>query len=95
MITNDAELKQARENLANVEAAIESLRKELLPNHERNFNLYAGPWLDFRDQFQADIDAYLGTAKVPADGTSVNKEPTDTKALQPARDDRSGGKQLT
>ena len=61
MIANDAELELARRNLANVEAAIESLRKELLPGYERNFQLYARPWLDLQQEFQADIDAYLSS----------------------------------
>ena len=68
MITSDAELELARNNLANVEAAIESLRKELLPDHERNFNLYATPWIDFRDQFQADIDAYVQAKTAQGNG---------------------------
>jgi hypothetical protein len=95
VIASDAELELARKNLANVEAAIESLRKELLPHHERNFNLYARPWLDFRDQFQADIDAYLRAKTTPAKGAAGSVEPTETKALEPAGEDRAGSKQIT
>jgi hypothetical protein len=69
MIVNDAELELARQNLANVEAAIESLRKELLPGHQRNFQLYARPWLDLQQEFQADIDAYLRSRASSTNGS--------------------------
>ena len=65
MITNDDELTVVRRQLARCESIIDSFRKELLPHNERNFKLYAGPWLDFRDQFQADIDAYLSGRTQP------------------------------
>lgn len=83
MIANDSQIARARENLASMEAAIESLRKELLPNHERNFRLYAQPWIDFRDQFQADIDDYLARRTRPAGDPAVPPETTD--ATPPAR----------
>jgi hypothetical protein len=90
VITSDAELELARKNLANVEAAIESLRKELLPDHERNFNLYARPWLDFRDQFQDDIDAYLRAKTARANGPPRTGEGTDMKSVGLAGDGRAG-----
>ena len=87
VITNDAELEQARKNLANVEAAIESLRKELLPDHERNFYLYARPWLDFQDEFQADIDAYLvngpAPGRTPRTGIGHSRNQFDVMTLDP------------
>lgn len=81
MIVNDAELELARQNLANVEAAIESLRKELLPNHERNFQLYARPWLDLQQEFQADIDAYLRSRASSSNG-SPRPEVADVQDLK-------------
>jgi hypothetical protein len=78
MIVNDAELELARQNLANVEAAIESLRKKLLPNHERNFQLYARPWLDLQQEFQADIDAYL-RSRASSSNPSPRSEVTDVQ----------------
>ncbi|MBO0698101.1 MAG: hypothetical protein J2P46_06890 [Zavarzinella sp.] len=95
MIRNDAELELVRQNLANIEAAIEWWRQRLLPHNEQNFNLYAGALLDFRDEFQADIDAYLGTMTVPAKHAAGKTAPTDTKTLQPTRDDRTGSGQVT
>ena len=94
MITNDAELQLTRKLLADAEATIEWYRERLLPHHEQNFNLYAGPWLDFRDQFQADIDAYLRSKTVPANGPTGPIAPTG-KDLEPASDDRAGGNQVT
>ena len=82
MIANEAELERARQNLANVGAAIESLRKQLLPNHERNFNLYARPWIDLQQEFQADIDAYLGKPSPSRNGVPAQAESPDTKPLE-------------
>jgi hypothetical protein len=82
MITNDSELEQTRQNLANVEAAIESLRRELLPGHERNFRLYAQPWLDFKEQFESEIDAYLTKQNPSPNGSSPRPEVADVKDLK-------------
>jgi hypothetical protein len=73
MITNDSELAIVREQLANCEAAIESLRRKLLPDHERNFQLYARPWLDLQQEFQSDIDAYLRSRAPSANGSPRSK----------------------
>ena len=81
MITNDSELAVVREQLANCEAAIESLRRKLLPNHERNFQLYARPWLDLQQEFQADIDAYLRSRPSSPNGTE-RSEVADVQDLK-------------
>jgi hypothetical protein len=82
MITNDAELAIIRDQLAHCESAIDSLRKKLLPNHVRNFNLYAGPWLDLQQEFQADIDAYLSSRAPSANGVPVPSKSSDTRPLE-------------
>jgi hypothetical protein len=95
MITNDTELEVVRRQVAHLDAAIEDLRRNILPKGEQMFNLLAEAPLEMRRSLQADIDAYLGTATVPADGATVDKESIDAKALQPARDDRGAGNQVT
>jgi hypothetical protein len=82
MIANDAELELARQNLANVEAAIESLCKELLPGHERNFRLYAQPWLDFKQQFESEIEAYLTKQGSLRNGASPRPDVADVQDLK-------------
>ena len=82
MIANEAELEQTRQNLAGVEAAIESLRKELMPDHETNFRVYAQPWLDFKAQFEADIQAYLRQSEASSNGVPPRAEAADTKSLE-------------
>jgi len=82
MIANEAELEQARQNLAGVEAAIESLRKELMPDHETSFRAYAQPWLDFKEQFEADIQAYLRQSEASSSGVLPQAEASDTKSLE-------------
>ena len=95
MITNEEELAIVREQLTRCDAVIESFRKELLPNHERNFNLYARSWIDMRQELQADIDAYLGTTTVPADGSADKVEPAEANPPDRAGDVRAGGNQVT
>jgi hypothetical protein len=95
MINNDAELEAVRGQLAHIDAAIEDLRRNVLPKSESMFKLLTEAPLEMRQSLQADIDAYLRTTTVLANGTRVNKEPTDTKSLQPARDDRAGSEQTT
>lgn len=82
MITNDAELELTRQNLANVEAAIESLRRKLLPDHERNFRLYAQPWLDFKQQFESEIEAYLNTRSPSRNGAPPQPDVADAQDLK-------------
>jgi hypothetical protein len=95
MITNDAELEVVRQQLGRVEAILSSLREEVLPKSERMFNLFAESWIDMRQELQADVAAYLGTATVPAEAAGGKTAPTETKTLRPVRDDRAGGNQVT
>jgi hypothetical protein len=81
MITTDSELAIVREQLANCDAAIASLRRELLPNHERNFQLYARPWLDLKQEFEADIDAYV-RARAGSTNGSPQPDAADVQDLK-------------
>lgn len=82
MIVNDAELEVVRRQLEHVEAALESLRKKLLPGHERNFNLYAQPWLEFKQQFESDIEAYLAKQIPSGNGSSPRQDVADVQDLK-------------
>lgn len=81
MITNDSELAIVREQLANCEAAIESLRRKLLPDHDRNFQLYARPWLDMKQEFETDIEAYLNK-RSPSPNGSPRSDVADVPGLK-------------
>jgi hypothetical protein len=82
MITNETELEVTRRQLANVEAAIESLRKQLLPAHETNFNLYARPWLDIQQEMQSAIDTYLRSRTPSPNGAPATSKPSDSPSLE-------------
>ena len=84
MITNESELAIIREQLGRCERALASLRYELLPNYERNFNLYARPWLDLQEEFQADIDAYLKAAP-SRNGVPIHSELAQFEPLESTR----------
>jgi hypothetical protein len=95
MITNDVELEVVRSQVARLDAAIEDLRRNVLPKSEQMFNLFAEAPLDMRQKLQADIDAYLRAKPVPANGPAGAIEPAEAKTLESAGHDRAGGSPVT
>ena len=95
MITNEAELEVVRSQLAHLDAALEDLRRNVLPKSEQMFDLLAEAPLEMRQSLQADIDAYLRSKTVSANGPTGAVEPADPRALAPAGDDRPGGNQVS
>ncbi len=65
MITNDAELEVVQKQLARVEAALDSLRREVKPKNEKTFHVMAETSIDLRQALRSEIDAYLGIAPLP------------------------------
>jgi hypothetical protein len=65
MITNDAELEVVRKQLARVEAALDSLRREVKPKNEKTYQLMAETSIDLLHALRSEIDAYLGIAPLP------------------------------
>lgn len=59
MIQNEAQLKQAVEQIQNLCAAIESLRAEVFPKNPRNFAILAEGPVDEIRKLQGDIDSYV------------------------------------
>ena len=59
MIENDAQLRQAIEQIENLYHAVDSLRADILPKNPRNFAVFAEGPLDEIRKLQADIDAYV------------------------------------
>ncbi len=59
MIENDAQLRQAIEQIENLYHALDSLRADILPKNPRNFAVFAEGPLDEIHKLQADIDAYV------------------------------------
>ena len=95
VFTNDDELEVVRTQLAHIDAAIEDLRRNVLPKSEQMFNLFAEAPLEMRQSLQADINAYLRAKTIPANGVAGRAEPAGPTALAPAGDDRAGGNQVT
>jgi hypothetical protein len=60
MIANDAELTVVREQRAHVEAALDSIRRDVKPKNEKMYHLMAESYIDMLQTLQSDIDAYLG-----------------------------------
>lgn len=59
MITNEAQLQQAIEQIQGLCRAIDSLRAEIFPKNPKNFAIMAEGPLDEIRRLQADIDAYI------------------------------------
>ncbi len=60
MITNDNELRITRERLSLAEAALESLRRDVMPRNEVQYRLFSGTTIDLIRSIRADINDYLG-----------------------------------
>jgi hypothetical protein len=59
MITTDAQLQQAIEQIQRLCRAIESLRVDIFPQNPKNFAILAEGPVDEIRKLQADIDAYI------------------------------------
>jgi hypothetical protein len=60
MITNDTELELTRERLKMVEAALDSLRRDVKSKNEKLYQVMSVSYIDLLLSIRGDIDAYLG-----------------------------------
>lgn len=59
MITNEAQLQQAIEQIESLYRAIDDLRRDVFPKNPRNFAILAeGPVQQIR-QLQSEVDSYI------------------------------------
>ena len=72
MIKNDAELEVVRSQLGRVEAALDSLRRDVKPKNEKMYALMAESYIDLLHALRADIDAYLGIVTIPVNGAAAS-----------------------
>ena len=59
MITTEAQLQQAIEQIERLCRALDSLRRDILPKNPRNFAIMVEGPVDEIRKIQADIDAYI------------------------------------
>jgi hypothetical protein len=59
MITNEAQLQQAIEQIQRLCYALDSLRVDILPKNPKNFAIMAEGPVDEIRKLQVDIDAYI------------------------------------
>lgn len=59
MITTDAQLQQALEQIQRLCRALDSLRVDIFPQNPKNFAILAEGPVDEIRKLQADIDAYI------------------------------------
>lgn len=59
MITNEAQLQQAIEQIQSLCRAIDNLRADIFPKNPKNFAVMAEGPVDEIRKLQADIDAYI------------------------------------
>ena len=64
MITNDAELGQALEQMERMYRALAALRRDVYPINPRQFALLAEGPQDELERFQEQIDAYTGRSEL-------------------------------
>ena len=71
MITNDADLRQAMEQMERMYRALAALRRDVYPVNPRQFALLAEGPQDELDRFQKQIDAYTGRCELAELQTTV------------------------
>ena len=64
MITNDAELSQALEQMQRMYRALAALRRDVYPINPQQFALLAEGPQDEIERFQQQIDAYTGRTEL-------------------------------
>jgi hypothetical protein len=70
MITTEAQLQQAIEQIEGLCRALDSLRRDILPKNPRNFAIMAEGPVDEIRKLQSDIDAYINRLETE-DATAV------------------------
>ena len=70
MITTEAQLQQAIEQIEGLCRALDSLRRDILPKNPRNFAIVAEGPVDEIRKLQSDIDAYINRLETE-DATAV------------------------
>ena len=70
MITTEAQLQQAIEQIEGLCRALDSLRRDILPKNPRNFAIMAEGPVDEIRKLQSDIDAYINRLEIE-DATAV------------------------
>jgi hypothetical protein len=63
-IQSHAGLSETQEALANMEQALASLKRAILPKNERNFQVFAQTYVTHIMALRAQIDEYLGISKL-------------------------------
>src|SRR5215470_14656759 len=71
MISNDAQLDQAIEQMGRMYRVLTDLRKEILPLNPRNFALFAEGPVDEIQKLDEQIDEYSGRAAAEEHGSDV------------------------
>lgn len=65
MIENDNQLAIVAEQLANAEAALDAIRREVRPQNPQLYKVMAEPYIDVVLSLRAEMDAYRGIVAVP------------------------------
>ena len=65
MIQDEKQLSFVREQLARAEAALDSLREEVLPQNKNMYEVMSESYIDMILNLRAEIDTYLGISAIP------------------------------
>ena len=75
MIHNDEQLQVVQEQLARVEQALASIRKDILPKNPRNYAVFSESYIDMIRTLRAEIDAYLGLDLTAPSADQTSEQP--------------------
>ena len=63
MIVDETELEVVRQPLDRAEAALASIRRDILPNNPKSYSLMSESYIDLILELRAAIEAYLGKSQ--------------------------------
>lgn len=71
MIQNDEQLTIVREQLALAESALESLRRDMLPQNEKMYHLMSESYIDTIKELRGQVETFLGINAMPTNADLV------------------------
>jgi hypothetical protein len=81
MIKNNEQLERTRMAITHLEAALVSLRRDVLPLNPRRFQVMAESYVDHIRELRSEIEDYLGMTLVPTAPEPLPQTANDSQVV--------------
>ena len=85
MIQNNEQLERTRQAMMELESALVSLRREVLPLNTRRVQVMAEPYVDQIRELRSEVEEYIGVTLMPTDATEHEQPQRAEAAAQVVR----------